>query len=128
MTIAETIEINIDVELTPRESELTTCAIMGFAKKQIAAKKFISVRTVEQTMKNVYEKVGVNSIAQLAVWWWCKNLNIRSLKNPMLTVAIIVTLIAGFVAEIPAPERVKIARVKRARKCEDEYELIKITA
>jgi len=51
--------------LTPREHEILTYLITGMLYKQIASELKISERTVKAHRKQVFEKVGVASIADL---------------------------------------------------------------
>lgn len=52
--------------LTPREKEIAKCIKSGLSYKEIADELFISSRTVNQHLKHIYQKVGVNSRSQLA--------------------------------------------------------------
>jgi FixJ family two-component response regulator len=51
--------------LTPREHEILTYLISGMLYKQIAYELKISERTVKAHRKQVFDKVGVASIAEL---------------------------------------------------------------
>ncbi|MFM6954137.1 MAG: LuxR C-terminal-related transcriptional regulator, partial [Sphingobacteriaceae bacterium] len=52
--------------LTPREREIAKFIKSGLSYQQIADQLFISARTVNQHLKHIYQKVGVNSRSQLA--------------------------------------------------------------
>ncbi len=52
--------------LTAREREVTELAATGLANKEIAARLFISVSTVEVTLSKAYAKLGVRSRTALA--------------------------------------------------------------
>ncbi len=47
--------------LTPREQEILNYLAMGYRYKEIASKLFISVETVRTHIRNIYEKLHVNS-------------------------------------------------------------------
>jgi DNA-binding CsgD family transcriptional regulator len=53
-------------ELTPREREIAHLAAHGHSSKQIAAQLVISVRTVDNALHEVYNKLGINRCADLA--------------------------------------------------------------
>src|SRR5262249_51258600 len=53
-------------ELTPTERRVAELAADGLANKEIASRLHITVRTVEEHLKNTYAKLGIRSRAQLA--------------------------------------------------------------
>ena len=52
-----------DGMLTPRETEILRCVAAGMTNRAIAEKLFVSVRTVERHMGNMYEKLGLRGIS-----------------------------------------------------------------
>ena len=52
-----------------REEEVGQLIAQGLSNKDIAARLFLSVRTVETHVHNLLNKLGVNSRTQLAVWF-----------------------------------------------------------
>ena len=52
--------------LTPRERDIATLAAQGVSSKDIADRLFLSVRTVNNHLQNVYSKLGVGSRKELA--------------------------------------------------------------
>jgi DNA-binding CsgD family transcriptional regulator len=52
-------------QLTPREAELITIVMEGASNKEIAERLFISAKTVENHLYNVYQKFDVGSRTQL---------------------------------------------------------------
>lgn len=52
--------------LTPTERQTVLLAVGGRSNKQIAEELFVSVRTVENQLQRVYEKLGIGSRTQLA--------------------------------------------------------------
>jgi predicted ATPase/DNA-binding CsgD family transcriptional regulator len=57
------------VVLGPREEEVGTLVAQGLSNKEIAARMFLSVRTVETHVHHLLNKLGVNSRTQIAVWF-----------------------------------------------------------
>jgi DNA-binding CsgD family transcriptional regulator/tetratricopeptide (TPR) repeat protein len=53
-------------ELTPTERRVAGLAADGLANKEIASTLFITVRTVEEHLRNTYAKLGIRSRTQLA--------------------------------------------------------------
>jgi DNA-binding CsgD family transcriptional regulator len=51
--------------LTPRELEIATMAARGLSSKEIAGRLVVSVRTVDNTLRQVYAKLAVNKRAEL---------------------------------------------------------------
>jgi DNA-binding NarL/FixJ family response regulator len=54
------------VPLTPRERDIATLAANGESSKDIADRLFLSIRTVNNHLQNVYSKMGVSGRRQLA--------------------------------------------------------------
>ena len=57
------------VVLGTREEEVGLLVAQGLSNKDIAARLFLSVRTVETHVHNLLNKLGVNSRTQIAVWF-----------------------------------------------------------
>ena len=57
------------VVLGAREEEVGMLVAQGLSNKDIAARLFLSVRTVETHVHHLLNKLGVNSRTQIAVWF-----------------------------------------------------------
>src|SRR5690242_10074062 len=55
--------------LSRREREVAALVVEGLTNKEIAARLFISERTVDGHLEHVREKLGVTSRAQIAAWF-----------------------------------------------------------
>ncbi len=53
---------------TPREREVISAILTGYANKEIAAKFSLSEDTVKHHLSNIYAKAGVSNRLELAVW------------------------------------------------------------
>lgn len=59
-------DLELDDPLTSREREVATWVVEGHTNQEVAAKLFLSVRTVDAHLRSVYQKLGINSRAELA--------------------------------------------------------------
>lgn len=55
-------------ELTQREAEVLQLLADGMSNRDIAQQLFLSVRTVEAHLRNLYSKLDVNSRTEAALW------------------------------------------------------------
>ena len=55
-----------DLELTPTELQIAELVGEGRSNKEIAAQLFMSVRTVETNLSNIYRRLGIESRTELA--------------------------------------------------------------
>ncbi|MBA3401155.1 MAG: AAA family ATPase [Actinobacteria bacterium] len=55
-------------ELTPTEEKVAGLVAEGHTNREVAAKLFVTERTVEYHLANVYRKVGVRSRTEMARW------------------------------------------------------------
>ena len=55
-------------DLTTREMEILQLVLVGYTNKAIAAKIFISEKTVEFHLDNIYTKVGARTRLMAGVW------------------------------------------------------------
>lgn len=86
-----------NAELTPRETEVAELIAWGAAKKEIADRLFISVRTVENTARNIYEKVGIQKATELCVWWFCTrcgvSFDLSPIKHRLVSIALLLIML-----------------------------------
>ena len=55
-------------DLTARELEVLRLVLAGYTNKAIAAEIFVSEKTVEFHLDNVYRKIGVRTRLMASVW------------------------------------------------------------
>ena len=58
--------VGFEERLSTRELEVAEAVAMGLSNKQLAATLHISVRTVENHMRSIFEKLGVTTRTRLA--------------------------------------------------------------
>ncbi len=88
--------MNANAELTRRERQISELIAWGAAKKEIAADLFISERTVENHVRNIYEKVGCQKVNELSAWWFCTRFNISFSLSPLASRIIAISLLFIF--------------------------------
>ncbi|HKH51906.1 MAG TPA: helix-turn-helix transcriptional regulator [Mycobacterium sp.] len=53
------------LDLTPSEQRVAELAASGLTNRDVAAKLFVSAKTVEANLSQVYRKLGIHSRAEL---------------------------------------------------------------
>jgi DNA-binding NarL/FixJ family response regulator len=64
----KTLPDDIDVPLTPRETQVLRLVAMGLANQEIADSLEISIETVKEHVQNLLRKLSLNDRTQAAVW------------------------------------------------------------
>lgn len=75
--------INCDARLGKREAEVAELLAWGMAKKEISDRLGISYRTVENTSRNIYAKVGIQKVSELCVYWFCTRCGLDPSLDPL---------------------------------------------
>lgn len=75
--------MRLNAELSPREGEIAELLAWGASKKEVADRLFISARTVENTARNIYQKLGIQKATELCVWWFCTKCGVPVSKDPL---------------------------------------------
>lgn len=99
------------VKLTKREEQIAELLAWGASKKEIpyllptkAGRKPIAIRTVENTVRNIYEKLGIQKVNELAAWYFCTRFKISFDLSPLHRKMFAVGLLALFIfAEFSSP-------------------------
>jgi DNA-binding NarL/FixJ family response regulator len=68
--------------LTPRESEILRLILMGYTNKAIAAEIFVSEKTVEFHLDNIYTKIGVRTRLMAGIWAMRQGLFVKAEEIP----------------------------------------------
>ena len=64
----KTVPDDIDVPLTPRETQVLRLVSMGLSNQEIADSLEISIETVKEHVQNLLRKLSLNDRTQAAVW------------------------------------------------------------
>lgn len=126
--------MRLKAELSPRESEIAELLAWGASKKEVADRLFISSRTVENTARNIYQKLGIQKATELCVWWFCTKCGVPVSIDPLKRAFIAVLLLIAYVPrecvftdDSYTPRATRTARTTRlarrpGRRGEDEAE------
>ena len=126
--------MRLKAELSPRESEIAELLAWGASKKEVADRLFISARTVENTARNIYQKIGIQKATELCVWWFCTKCGVPISLDPLKRAFIAVLLLIAYVPrecvftdDCYTPRTTRTARTTRVarrlgRRGEDEAE------
>ena len=69
-------------DLTPRELEILQLVLEGRTNKAIAAEIFISEKTVEFHLDNLYTKIGVRTRLMAGVWAIQQGIGVETREIP----------------------------------------------
>ena len=101
--------------LSKRETQVAELLAWGASKKEVASKLFVSTRTVENTARNIYAKLGIQKATELCVWWFCTHCGVSFDLSPIKR-----TIIACFFIAIIIPHEMygqgDTYRIFRSRK------------
>ena len=68
--------------LTPRELEILRLVLTGRTNKAIAAEIFISEKTVEFHLDNIYSKIGVRTRMMAGIWAMQQGIELEARETP----------------------------------------------
>lgn len=109
--------MNQDAKLTKRETEICELIAWGATKKEVANRCFISIRTVENTVRNIFNKIGATKVNELSAWWFCVRFNISFDLSP-LKKTVVVTLFLMFTFSNEALQARPVVRQSRNQRTE----------
>lgn len=121
--------MKLQAELTRREGEVAELLAWGAAKKEVADKLSISTRTVENTARNIYAKIGIQKATELCVWWFCTKCGVPISLDPLkrafyatiLLLALLPRELSGNNGDLFRVGRtVRVTKTIRSRRAEDE--------
>lgn len=117
-------------KLSRREFQVAELLAWGAAKKEIPdllkrlyGGREISVHTVENITRRIYEKLGINKASELSAWYFCEchqvdeQLSpIRKMKNTIYSIVFLLLLVPqtfDFDSDALRPSRIRTTRVER---------------
>lgn len=91
--------MNPAATLTQRETQVAELIAWGATKKEVADRLVISVRTVENHARSIFEKVGCGTAGRLSAWWFCTRFGISFDLSPFhrktIAAAILILILPG---------------------------------
>lgn len=122
-------------ELSRREYQVAELIAWGAAKKEIPEmlqKLYggvqISVRTVENIVRNIYEKLNVGKANELSAWWFCQHYGvdeglspIKQLRNTVYSLLFLIIMIPQIcnLDQAVRPSRTRTVRTERIQRRKD---------
>ncbi len=91
--------INLGAILSRRETQIAELLSWGASKKEVADRLSISTRTVENTARNIYQKIGIQKATELCVYWFCAKCGVSPDLDPLkraLIAMILLTAICNY--------------------------------
>lgn len=126
--------MKLNAELSRRESEIAELLAWGASKKEVANRLLVSTRTIENTTRNIYAKIGVQKATELCVWWFCTRckvpVSLDPLKRAFVAIAFLLLILprelAGNGDIFRVGRRAQVVRVQKngRRRCEEDYNLL----
>ena len=113
--------MNLKVTLAKRENEIAECVAWGGSYKETASLLQISVRTVDNTLRKVKEKLGLNKINEISAWWFCTHHNISFDLSPFVRRQVSVILLFLFIGGEITIITDSTYTVRRSRRTRTEY-------
>lgn len=98
--------MDLSAQLTNRELQVAELLAWGASKKEVPdllpvkpGRKPISVRTVEVLTKSIYEKLHIQKVSELAVWYFCTHFHISMdlspLRRRIITAMLLLTIVVA---------------------------------
>jgi len=124
--------------LSRREFQIAELLAWGAAKKEIPdllkrmyGGREISVHTVENITRRIYEKLGINKASELSAWYFCEchqvdeQLSpIRKMKNTIYSIVFLLLMVPqtfDFDQDALRPQRIRTTRAERVvRACKKD--------
>lgn len=113
--------MNRSVTLAKRENEVAECVAWGGSYKETASLLQISIRTVDNTLRKIKEKLGINKINEISAWWFCTHHDISFDLSPFVRKQISVILLCVFIGGEIEIFNDSVYTTRRSRRVRTEY-------
>ena len=131
------------IKLSKREEQIAELLAWGAAKKEVPdllpvkpGRGPIAIQTVENTVRNIYEKLGIQKVNELSAWYFVTHFSIPAslspLKRKIISAALLLIILLSEISNLgsfvrPSNARAKVARSyssRSRRRDESTFELI----
>ena len=85
--------MNTEATLTSRQMQMTELIAWGATKKDVANKLHVSIRTVENTIREVFYRTEVTKTNELSAWYFCTRFHISFDFSPLKRAVVSVLLL-----------------------------------
>lgn len=106
-------EMNLNAILTNRQNQIAKLIAWGATKKEVAIRLFISERTVENHCRAIYDKVEVDTVNELAAWWFCREFKISLDLSPRTRSVIASVLLLIYTSTVCSDTSIYTRRINR---------------
>lgn len=109
--------MNLKAKLGSREFEVLECIAWGASQKETASFLGIALRTVDNTVRKIKLKTGLQKAAELSAYFFCTQFNISFDLSPVARMKLATGLLVLFVfTGIDfKPSQIFVSRNRRAR-------------
>jgi DNA-binding CsgD family transcriptional regulator len=105
--------MNAGAKLTRRETQVGRLIAWGACKKTVADRLFISVHTVENHVRNIFEKTECRSVNEFSAWYFCTHFGISMELSPLKNIVAICLIIIYMSGDIMQSTDIFTGRSRR---------------
>ncbi len=118
----------IDIsDLSPCEQQYAEQLVTGLTKKEIADVFYRSPRTIESTVRNMYEKTGCRNSTEFASWYWSRLVRAtidtsQPIRKIILTLFFLALTVTTEVFSSPCTVRTRTVKTSSVRTRKNELD------
>ena len=109
--------MKLNAKLAARECEVLECIAWGASQKETACFLGIALRTVDNTVRKIKIKTGLQKAAELSAYWFCTHFNISFDLSPIVRMRLATGMVVLFFSTglYFKPDPIFVRRNRRAR-------------
>jgi len=105
--------MNAEAKLTRRETQVAKLIAWGACKKTVADRLYISVHTVENHVRNIFEKTECRSVNEFSAWYFCTHFGISMELSPLKNIVAVCLIIIYMSGDIMQSTDIFTGRSRR---------------